>query len=212
VPRLGLSAIVREGVDEATLRRAVGHVPQTARPGEAGNAALAAHRDTFFRPLKHIRKGDRIKVTTPDGAHEYRVTETRVVAPDDVSVLAPTMNPTLTLVTCYPFNFVGTAPKRFVVRAQTDTPLVAAAGVPAAAGFAAVPIKASAAISEPGHRSQARRSTRRAAAGKAARAKPPARPAKPAGKAPKAKAGPFRKFLQLFTGPPQPKSKSAGRH
>lgn len=129
---------------------------------------------------------------------------------DDVSVLAPTMNPTLTLVTCYPFSFVGTAPKRFVVRAQTDTPLVAAAGVPAATGFGTVPIKA--AISEPGDRSQARRSIRRAAAGKAARAKPPAKPVKPAGKAPKAKAGPFRKFLQLFTGPPQPKSKSAGRH
>lgn len=210
VPRLGLSAIVREGVDDATLRRAVGHVPDTALPGEAGNAALAAHRDTFFRPLKHIRKGDRINVTTPDGAHEYRVTETRVVAPDDVSVLAPTMNPTLTLVTCYPFNFVGTAPKRFVVRAETDSPLVAAAGVAATAGFGAVPIKASAAISEPGGKAQARRSTRRPT-GKTARAKPPAAQAKAAEKPPRAKAGPFRKFLQLFTGPPQPKSKSAGR-
>ena len=203
IPRLGLSAIVREGVDDSTLRRAVGHVPQSALPGEAGNAALAAHRDTFFRPLKDIRKGDRITVTTPEGVHEYRVAETRVVMPDDVSVLAPTMNPTLTLVTCYPFNFVGSAPKRFIVRAHTDTPLVAAAGVPAAR-LQPVPIKASAAISEPvGSSAAPRRPTRRPRVNKAAKAKPAVSRAKKVAEAPKARAGPFRKFLQLFTGPPK---------
>jgi sortase A len=207
IPRLGMSAIVREGVDDSTLRRAVGHVPQTALPGESGNAALAAHRDTFFRPLKDVRKGDRITVKTLDGVHEYRVTETRVVTPDDVSVLAPTMNRTLTLVTCYPFNFVGTAPKRFIVRAQTDTPVVAAAGVPPTI-FQRVPIKASAAISEPGRNTSAvRRRTRRGSVSKSARSKPAAgrTERKPAAglaeseaKAPTAKAGPFKKFLQLF--------------
>lgn len=133
IPRLGVSAIVREGVDDATLRRAVGHIPETALPGERGNAALAAHRDTFFRPLKQVRKGDRIQVTTPDGTHEYAVSETRVVDPEDVWVLDPTPQPTLTLVTCYPFNYVGSAPRRFIVRATgVETPPVAATGPPPA--------------------------------------------------------------------------------
>lgn len=127
IPRLRLSAIVREGVDDGTLRRAVGHVPETALPGEHGNAALAAHRDTFFRPLKEIRKGDRINVTTPDGTYEYRVHETRIVDPEDVWVLDPTREPTLTLVTCYPFNYVGSAPRRFIVRATASAPASAAA-------------------------------------------------------------------------------------
>ncbi len=121
IPRLGLSAMVREGVDDGTLRRAVGHIPETALPGEHGNAALAAHRDSFFRPLKHVRKGDRIQVTTPEGTHEYAVSETRIVDPEDVWVLDPTPQPTLTLVTCYPFNYVGSAPRRFIVRATSVT-------------------------------------------------------------------------------------------
>ena len=118
VPRIGLSAIVREGVDDRTLDRAVGHVPETALPGEAGNVAFAGHRDTFFRPLRHVRAGDRIVVTTPEGEFDYVVRETRVVPPTDVSVLDPTPRPTLTLVTCHPFNFVGNAPNRFIVRAE----------------------------------------------------------------------------------------------
>ena len=117
IPRLGLSAIVREGVDDRTLRRAVGHVPDTARPGDAGNVAFAAHRDTFFRPLKKIRVGDRIRVSTPDRDFDFVVSETRVVAPDDVSVLAPTPESALTLITCYPFEMTGPAPDRFIVRA-----------------------------------------------------------------------------------------------
>lgn len=118
IPRLGVSAIVREGVDNRTLGRAVGHVPETARPGDAGNVAFAGHRDTFFSPLKRVRVGDRIRVSTPDGDFSYVVSETRVVAPDDVSVLAPTTEPALTLITCFPFNMAGPAPDRFIVRAR----------------------------------------------------------------------------------------------
>lgn len=118
IPRLGVSAIVREGVDAPTLRRAVGHVPQTALPGDAGNTALAAHRDSFFRPLKDVRAGDVINLRTPDGDFTYVVRETRVTGPAEMSVLAPTTEPTLTLITCYPFHFVGDAPDRFIVRAR----------------------------------------------------------------------------------------------
>lgn len=118
IPRLGVSAIVREGVDTRTLSRAVGHVPHTALPGDSGNIAFAAHRDTFFRPLKNIRAGDRIRVSTPDGDFTYIVRDTRIVAPTEVSVLDPTPEPTLTLITCHPFNYVGPAPNRFIVRAD----------------------------------------------------------------------------------------------
>jgi sortase A len=122
VPRLGLSALAREGVDVRTLRGSVGHVPGTALPGARGNAAFAAHRDTFFRPLAGIRKGDAVFVTTPDGVHRYIVVATRVVEPSDVSVLEPTDRPQLTLVTCYPFDYVGSAPQRFIVRAELAAP------------------------------------------------------------------------------------------
>jgi sortase A len=117
VPRLDISAIAREGADARTLRSAVGHVPSTALPGDRGNAAFAGHRDSFFRGLRGIRAGDRIIVTTEDGRHDYVVRETRVVKPTDVSVLDPTPEPTLTLVTCYPFSYIGPAPNRFIVRA-----------------------------------------------------------------------------------------------
>jgi sortase A len=116
--RLGISAIVREGDDPRTLRGAVGHVSDTALPGERGNAALAGHRDTFFRPLQRVRSGDRIVVTTPAAVFHYVVSDLRVVDPTDTSVLAPTPRSTLTLVTCYPFSYIGTAPKRFIVRAE----------------------------------------------------------------------------------------------
>ena len=117
VPRLNLSALAREGVDVRTLRNAVGHVPGTAMPGAEGNAAFAAHRDTFFRPLEHVRTGDEVVVTTPTGVHRYGVTGTRIVDPSEVSVLQATEGRHLTLVTCYPFNFAGSAPKRFIVQA-----------------------------------------------------------------------------------------------
>lgn len=117
IQQVGISAMVAEGVDHATLKRGVGHIPGTALPGEDGNIVLAAHRDTFFRPLRKIQKGDEIALTTLNGAYRYRVESIQIVGPDDVGVLKPTSLPTLTLVTCYPFYFVGAAPKRFIVRA-----------------------------------------------------------------------------------------------
>jgi sortase A len=131
VRRLRLKAVAREGVDSRTLRGAVGHVPGTAWPGEAGNAAFAAHRDTFFRPLKGVRAGDEVTITAPDGVYRYVVTGTRVVNPSDVSVLRPSADPTLTLVTCYPFDYVGSAPQRFIVSGRLVAPprAVAAAGL-----------------------------------------------------------------------------------
>jgi sortase A len=123
VPRLNLSAVAREGVDVRTLRSSVGHVPGTALPGTEGNAAFAAHRDTFFRPLEGIKTGDEVVVTTPTGVHRYAVTGTRIVDPSEVSVLDATGGRQLTLVTCYPFNFVGNAPQRFIVQATLrDSP------------------------------------------------------------------------------------------
>ena len=129
VARLGLSALAREGVDIRTLRGSAGHVPGTALPGEPGNAAFAAHRDTFFRPLAGIRKNDTVVVTTPDGVHHYRVFATRIVPPSDVSVLRSGQRSQLTLVTCYPFDYVGSAPQRFIVQAELLPP---ARGVAAA--------------------------------------------------------------------------------
>lgn len=117
-PRLGISVITREGTDASTLERAVGHIANTALPGEPGNAGFAGHRDTFFRRLRYARAGDRIIITSVSGRHEYVVRDTRVVSPKDVSVLDPTPEPTLTLVTCYPFRYVGPAPERFIVRAD----------------------------------------------------------------------------------------------
>jgi len=110
--------ITREGTDASTLERAVGHIANTALPGQAGNTAFAGHRDTFFRRLRYARAGDRIVVTSLSGRHEYVVRDTRVISPKDVSVLDPTPEPTLTLVTCYPFRYVGPAPERFIVRAD----------------------------------------------------------------------------------------------
>ncbi len=118
VPRLGVSAIVASGIDRRTLRRAVGHVPATALPGEPGNVALAAHRDRFFRGLQGIEEDDEILITTPDGVFHYRVQWREVVEPEDVEVLDDTDEPTLTLVTCFPFYYVGPAPQRFIVRAR----------------------------------------------------------------------------------------------
>jgi len=117
IPRLGIAAIVKEGADEGTLTRAVGHVPRTARPGELGNVVLAGHRDTFFRPLRKIKVNDRIRLIVPPHTYEYRVQSLRVVAPEETSVLDSNGVEELTLVTCYPFRFVGPAPERFIVNA-----------------------------------------------------------------------------------------------
>lgn len=118
VPRLNIAAVVRSGVDDKTLKRAVGHVPDTALPGELGNVGIAAHRDTFFRNLRGVRIGDTIRMVTPAGTYEYRVDSLKIVWPTNVEVLDPTPEPSLTLVTCFPFDYVGSAPKRFIVRAK----------------------------------------------------------------------------------------------
>lgn len=118
ISSIGLAAMIMEGVDGRTLRHAVGHIPGTPLPGESGNVSLAGHRDTFFRALRNIQKDDEITLTTLHGSYRYRVDWTRVVAPADTRVLAPTPGPSLTLVACYPFYFVGPAPQRFIVRAH----------------------------------------------------------------------------------------------
>jgi sortase A len=118
IPRLGLSAIVMEGTRTTTLRRAVGHIPGTALPGQPGNVGISGHRDTFFRPLRNIRQNDIITLTTLLGEYRYRVVSARIVRPNNVAVLDPSGNEILTLVTCYPFYFVGPAPDRFIVRAE----------------------------------------------------------------------------------------------
>jgi LPXTG-site transpeptidase (sortase) family protein len=118
IPRLGLSSIVLEGDRAATLLLGVGHLSDTPMPWRAGNSVFAAHRDTFFRPLEGIRRNDVIRFATADAALEYVVQETRIVEPTDVDVLAPTSSATLTLITCYPFDYIGPAPKRFIVRAE----------------------------------------------------------------------------------------------
>jgi len=121
IPRLGLSVMVIEGSSQSTLRRAAGHISGTGLPGQGRNIGISAHRDTFFRPLRNIQKGDIITVTTLDRLYRYRVVSTRIVSPSDVAVLDSGENEILTLVTCYPFYFVGAAPDRFIVRAERGT-------------------------------------------------------------------------------------------
>jgi len=117
IPRLSLSTVVFEGADEDVLERGAGHVPGSAMPGGHGNTVLAAHRDTFFRPLRRIRPGDVVKIHMPRKDSVYIVESARVVEPNDVEVLKPTPEPALTLITCYPFQYIGPAPERYVVRA-----------------------------------------------------------------------------------------------
>lgn len=119
IPGTGVSAILLEGIAHRTLRHGVGHIPGTSLPSEAGgNVGVAGHRDSFFRGLKDIDRDDVIELTTLDGTWRYRVEWTRVVRPSQTEVLADTEGPSLTLVTCYPFYYVGSAPKRFIVRAH----------------------------------------------------------------------------------------------
>jgi sortase A len=117
IPRLDLAVVVAEGTTSGVLRRAVGHLAGSALPGEDGNLVLAGHRDTFLRPLRQVEVGDRVVVERDRGVDVYTVTWTRVVDPRDVEVTQVTGYPSLTLLTCYPFGYVGPAPKRFVVRA-----------------------------------------------------------------------------------------------
>jgi LPXTG-site transpeptidase (sortase) family protein len=117
IPSIHLSAMIAEGVDSTTLRRSIGHVPGTALPGTNGNVSLSAHRDSYFRWLGKLRKNDVISITTLAGTFDYVVESTSIVEPDELAVLRDVGRPTLTLVTCYPFYYVGPAPRRFIVHA-----------------------------------------------------------------------------------------------
>jgi sortase A len=134
MPRLGLRAVVHEGIDGRTLLRAVGHIPGTAFPGTHGTVGLAAHRDSYFRALKDAREGDELFVTTPSGRIRYVVHDTRIVQPADVWVLEPTPQESVTLVTCYPFSYVGVAPERFVVRARREDATLRSSAIQAESG------------------------------------------------------------------------------
>jgi len=123
IRRLGLTAVVAQGESAATLQRAVGHLSDTALPGELGNVVLAGHRDTVFRPLKGVRPGDAITLKTQEGDFEYLVESSAVVRPSNIQVLEPTGGRTLTLITCFPFSYVGSAPDRFIVRARQREPV-----------------------------------------------------------------------------------------
>ncbi|MGD0470816.1 MAG: class D sortase [Terriglobales bacterium] len=118
IPKLGLCVPVFEGTDELTLNRGVGRIAGTARPGEQGNIGVAGHRDGFFRGLKDIQMGDRIELAVLRRTFVYTVDNVAVVKPSDVGVLQTKPKPSLTLVTCYPFYFVGDAPQRYIVRAS----------------------------------------------------------------------------------------------
>jgi sortase A len=123
IPKIHLEAPVLEGTDDLTLNRGVGRIPGTARPGEEGNVGIAGHRDGFFRGLKDVSAGDSIDLVTPQGIKSYMIDRVLIVNPSDTSVLQPRTEPSLTLVTCYPFYFVGSAPQRYVVQAVlTDSP------------------------------------------------------------------------------------------
>lgn len=119
--RLSLNVPVFEGTDNWTLNRGAGWIPGTTRPGEAGNIGVAAHRDSFFRALKDIRKGDLLELISAARTDEYSVDQVEIVGPENVSVLQARPVPSLTLVTCYPFYFVGAAPSRFIVHAVINT-------------------------------------------------------------------------------------------
>jgi sortase A len=119
-PSVRMSTNIFEGSDDGTLSRGAGHIEDTPFPGQPGNIGIAGHRDTVFRPLRNIRVGDPLQLTTADRTYHYRIIHTLIVAPDDVYVLDPTGQPTLTLITCYPFNFVGHAPRRFIVQAMLE--------------------------------------------------------------------------------------------
>ena len=132
IPGVQLSAMVLHGSDARTLQLGLGHIENTAWPGESGNVGIAGHRDSFFRPLRNVHIGDDILLNTPEEQLHYRVSSLRVVQSTDVSILEPTDDATLTLVTCFPFWFFGNAPDRFVVRATrvADRPTRAFAGPP----------------------------------------------------------------------------------
>lgn len=123
IPRLGISVAVLQGTSSRTLRLGAGHMEGTPLPGTPGNSGIAGHRDTFFRELRNIRDHDEIQIQTATGLVRYQVDWVKIVGPEDTTVLTgKARESTLTLVTCYPFYFVGPAPNRFVVHARQDQP------------------------------------------------------------------------------------------
>jgi sortase A len=145
IPRLKISVIAFEGTDGPVLDRGAGHLIGSALPGDTGNSVFAAHRDTFFRELRNIHKDDLITTVTSKGSRRYRVEAINIVEPSETKVLDPTQEPVLTLVTCYPFYYVGNAPQRFIVRAR-EIPLTAsresrAKPVPVAAAMTPLPVR-----------------------------------------------------------------------
>lgn len=120
IPALRLSTPIVDNDDDDSLMMGAGHVRGTAMPGGLGNFVVAAHRDTYFRPLAGIQAGMQMKVVTEDGTYTYIVESTRIVTPDEVDVLDMGDVPQMTLITCYPFHYVGSAPKRFIVRARLE--------------------------------------------------------------------------------------------
>jgi len=217
IPRLSVSMPVVRGDDAATLELTAGHLPDTPPPWERGNSAIAGHRDGLFRPLKDIRVGDELVVRTARGDLRYRVRDTKIVKPDDLSVLAPTDGHTLTLITCYPFHYVGAAPKRFIVHADRIAPGEPTAVVAVAAPAAVPPRSAEAA--------KPRKSSVKAAAGKRRPRNSLAKPSVDSQKQKKAQvsaesprqAGKARRFFQKIGGffkPPKrqpPPAASPGR-
>jgi sortase A len=139
IPRLKMRSVVREGAGEDTLDVALGHIPGTALPGQTGNTGIAGHRDTLFRGLRNIEKDDVIEFQTPAGSYHYKVESTGIVKPDDVAVLHANGHTEMTLVTCYPFYYVGAAPKRFIVKARLVEPPIAPSTVTATAAPAPPP-------------------------------------------------------------------------
>jgi sortase A len=128
IPRLDAEWFVFEGIDKKELRLGPGHLPGTAQPGATGNCVIAGHRDTHFRALKDVRQGDELVVETRAGKFRYRVTNLSVVRPSNTTALAPSSDAVLNLITCYPFYYVGPAPKRFVVRAEKEPVEIAHSG------------------------------------------------------------------------------------
>jgi len=151
IPKIGLSVPVLEGTDELTLNRAVGLIEGTARPGTGGNVGIAGHRDGYFRGLKDVGAGDAIEMRTLSARDLYVVESVRIVSPDDVHVLDPTASPALTLVTCYPFYFVGSAPQRWIVRAvrREALPSTKPAGPTSGASLSEFRKEADSAVKEP---------------------------------------------------------------
>lgn len=144
IPRLHVEAMIREGTTSRTLAIALGHIPGTALPGEAGNIGVAGHRDTLFRALRNVKKDDAITFETNRATYSYRVEGTQIVTPEHVEVLNASAHDELTLVTCYPFNYIGSAPKRFIVKAR----LISTNGGELLADKPAPPVKAPSPVSQ----------------------------------------------------------------